>query len=323
MKPKREDAMVGLFVVVVAAILVTTLFALRGLLTPHGVDYRTTFRFAGGLAAGAPVRFGGVRVGRVDYVGVDPRHRNRILVRFNVAPHTPVNSACMAKITSLSALGDNYLEITTGNEDQPTLPANSMIPSAPYTSLTDITDSLNELTPKVNAVLDNLNGRLAQLQQTIDRVDLLLSDRNQANLAGTLSELHGMLQEDRPQVRSTLDNINADSARLGPLLDHFQKTSILANQTLAQVNGMLSDNRTGLRQSIADLQKTLASTRALVDHLDRSVVYNQDSLDETMENIRLATENLERFTERIKTHPNSLIRSSNIREHRPGETPKP
>ncbi len=323
MKPKREDAVVGLFVVMAAGILVVTLFALRGLLAPHGIDYRTYFRFAGGLAAGAPVRFGGVRVGRVDYVGVDPRHRNRILVRFNVAPHTPINSACVAKITSLSALGDNYLEITTGNEDQPTLPANSVIASAPYTSLTDITDSLNDLTPKLNEVLDNVNGRLAQLQETIDRVDLLLSDRNQANLAGTLSELHGMLQEDRPQVRSTLKNIDADSAKLGPLIDNFQKTSKLANQTLTQMNGVLDENRKGLRQSIADLQQALASTRTLVDHLDRSVVYNQDSLDETMENIRLATENLERFTERIKTHPNSLIHSSNLREHRPGEIPKP
>ena len=58
MKPgKREQAMVGLFVIVAAALLVGTIFALSGVTGRRVKSYHAFFSFAGGIEPG--VRFGG------------------------------------------------------------------------------------------------------------------------------------------------------------------------------------------------------------------------------------------------------------------------
>lgn len=320
MKSRREDALVGLLVLIAVALLVITFFALHGASHKGGTLYRTYFKSAEGIDAGTIVRFGGVRVGHVTRVGVGPRDRSRIFIDLRVAPGTPINTGSLAKISSLGLLGDNYIEVTTGQQNLPLLPAGSVIPSAPYTSIADITDAVGALTPKVNTALDNLNGRLNQLQDTINRVDNMLSEQNQKNLTAALAGLNGMVQENRPLLHATLANVNQDTEKLGPLIDNFKETARKADKTLDQLNGMLAEDRPHIRESIEELRQTLAQTSELAAHLNGTVTYNQDNLDEIVANLRRATENLASFTERIKTQPTSLIRATNYKEHRPGET---
>ncbi len=67
MESKREQAMVGLFVLVAGAVLVATVIALTGAFGSAGATYRAYFPFAGGLEPGATVRYaGGPKVGRVE-----------------------------------------------------------------------------------------------------------------------------------------------------------------------------------------------------------------------------------------------------------------
>ena len=66
MESKREQALVGLFVLVAGGLLVTTVFLLSGTLRSRRRSYRAYFKNAGGLGPGAPVRYaGGPPVGRV------------------------------------------------------------------------------------------------------------------------------------------------------------------------------------------------------------------------------------------------------------------
>jgi ABC-type transporter Mla subunit MlaD len=56
MESKREQAYVGLFVLVVAALLIATVFALSGTLDKADTPYHAYFKNAGGLGPGAEVR---------------------------------------------------------------------------------------------------------------------------------------------------------------------------------------------------------------------------------------------------------------------------
>ena len=53
--------------------------------------------------------------------------------------------------------------------------------------------------------------------------------------------------------------------------------------------------------------------------LDQTLDVNSENIDELLENLRHVSENLKQFTNTIKTRPYTLIRSSNPREHKPGE----
>jgi len=87
MESKREQAIVGLFVLVAAAVLVATVFALTGAFAGAAVTYRAYFPFAGGLEPGATVRYaGGPKVGRVEKLQLDPTNPSRIEITFSVKP---------------------------------------------------------------------------------------------------------------------------------------------------------------------------------------------------------------------------------------------
>ena len=66
MESKREQALVGLFVLIAAGLLVVTVLLLSGTFGRGNITYRAYFKNAGGLAPGSEVRYaGGPAVGRV------------------------------------------------------------------------------------------------------------------------------------------------------------------------------------------------------------------------------------------------------------------
>ena len=66
MSPRTEQVAVGVFVLVVAALLLATVVAVSGAFSHSGVEHRSYFKFAGGIEPGAAVRYGGMKAGRVE-----------------------------------------------------------------------------------------------------------------------------------------------------------------------------------------------------------------------------------------------------------------
>lgn len=128
MDGKREQAWVGLFVLIASGLLIAVIFTLSGATGAKSNTYHSSFKFAGGLEPGAAVRYsGGPKVGRVEQLRVDPKDPARIEITFSVKEGTPVKADSLAKITSLSALGDNYLEITPGSPTAPLADRKSVV----------------------------------------------------------------------------------------------------------------------------------------------------------------------------------------------------
>jgi len=322
MDAKREQALVGLFVLVASGLLIAVVLLLSGLLTSGDVPFRAYFKNAGGLEPGFEVHYaGGPPVGRVTKVQSDPQDPTRMEVDFAVHPSVPVKTDSKAAITSNSPLGDNFLEIEPGSPSAPRAQSGATLESKDYTSLDEIKDTIAELGPKVNVLIDNLNDRVVALKETLDRVNDLLDAQNRANISGALANLNGMLQEDRPDIHSTLNHMNDASAKLGPLIDDFHKTSAQANDALKNLDAALSEDRPDLHASLETLRKTLVSAESLTDQLDRTMSNNAENLDEIIENLRHITENMTEFTNTIKTRPYTLIRASTPKPHEPGEPP--
>ncbi|HUJ32375.1 MAG TPA: MlaD family protein [Candidatus Acidoferrum sp.] len=320
MESKREQALVGLFVLVAAALLVVTVALLSGTTKSGYVSYRAYFKNAGGLGPGAEVRYaGGPSVGRVSKVRSDPQDPTRMEIEFSIDPHVPVKTDSTAEITSTSPLGDNFLGINPGSRAAPTAPAGSTLKGVDYTSLDDIKATIAQLGPHATELIDNLNDRVVALKETMDRVNDLINAQNRANLSATLANVRGMLEEDRPAIHSTLENVNASSAKLGPLIDDFRKTSAQANDALAHIDAMVAEDRPDVHEAVGSLRKALASAVSLTDQLDRTMSANSENLDEIIENLRHVTANLNSFTETIKTRPYTLIRSSGVKPREPGQ----
>lgn len=320
MDSRREQAFVGLFVIVAAAVLIATVFGISGAFGRSTKTFHTYFPFAGGLEPGATVRYsGGPKVGRVDRLRIDPQNPSCIEVTFSVESDLPVKTDSHVKIMSVSPLGDNHLEVLAGSLQAPRAPAGALLPSDHYVDFNAITQMLNEMGPRAQQLLASLNDRASELKVTVDRVNDILNAQNRANLAATIANARGMIEENRPQLRSALQNVNSLTEKLQPVLDDFRKTSAEANQALDHIDSLIGENRADLRQAIVQLRRTLTNMTDLTMRVDQTLDVNSENIDELLENMRHVTENLREFTSTIKTRPYTLIRATSPREHKPGE----
>src|SRR5258705_7095935 len=188
MQPKRDQVVVGLFVLVAVAVLFVTVFAMSGAAGKSTTKFHAYFPFAGGIEPGATVRYaGGPKVGWVDSVQLDRQNPGRLDVVFSVQADLPVRVDSNVKIMSMSPLGDNHLEILPGSAQAQRAPSGSLLPSEKYVDFNALTEQLNDLNPQAQALLRNLNDRASEVKETIARVNDLLGPQNRANLAATLA----------------------------------------------------------------------------------------------------------------------------------------
>jgi phospholipid/cholesterol/gamma-HCH transport system substrate-binding protein len=320
METRREQALVGLFVIVAAAVLVATVFGISGAFGRTAKSFHAFFPFAGGLEVGSTVRYaGGPKVGRVEKLRIDPQNPANIEITLAVQTDLPVKTDSHVRIMSMSPLGDNHLEIVPGSPQAALAKDGATLLSDRYIDLNAITERINEIAPEAQQLLHTLNDRATELKVTIARVNDLLNDENRSNLSGTLAQTRQMISENRPAIKSTLGHLNTSSEKLGPLLDDLRKTSAEANKTLDHVDGLIGENRADVRKAVLELRKSLTNVTDLTGRIDQTLDVNSENIDEMLENFRHVSENLKQFTETIKTKPYTLLRASSPREHKTGE----
>jgi phospholipid/cholesterol/gamma-HCH transport system substrate-binding protein len=337
MTPNRERVLVGLFVVIAAAVLTVTTVAVWGGMGRSGVAHHLYLKFSGGVQPGTAVRYGGLRVGTVKGVRVDPGDSTRIEVDVIVDPEAPIRIDSVARLSSLGLLSDYYIEISPGTPQAAMAAPDSVLRSMETTGLANIGDSIDSVVPQIHAALDKLTLNLDGLQTTIARANDLLNDRNRAsigealartndllndrnrsNVADSLNNFNQLLAETRPKISTGLDNFNNAAERLTPLLEDARKIASRVDQTLANVDSMLAEDRPDLKASLSELRELLETSKTTVDQLQGIVNQNTVNVYEIIENMRASSANIRSLTERIRSSPASLIRGVKEEDRRPG-----
>jgi ABC-type transporter Mla subunit MlaD len=182
-----------------------------------------------------------------------------------------------------------------------------------------LTAQLNDIAPQAKQLIQSLNDRATELKVTVDRVNDLLNAQNRANLSATLADTRGMIAENRPEIRSTVQHLNTVSQKIEPLIQDLHKTSEEANKALTHIDELLGENRADVRQAVIDLRKSLATLTDITGRVDQTLDVNAENIDELLDNFRRVSQNLKEFTNTIKKRPYTLIRATNPPEHKTGE----
>ena len=307
------EAKVGAFVLACLAVLALTLvYLLNAQFRGGGLPYRTYLRYAGGLQPGASVLFGGITAGTITAVRPWAKDPTRIEILLDLKEGTPVNEKSVAKLGSVSIMSDPALEVSTGSNAAPRLAPGASIPSEEASSLDDIT-------AKVAVVADNANGLITQVQgelggistdtrKLLANLNAVTGPNNQQQIATLLQQANGLLADERPKIDHITDQLaaltqHADAVigKSGPLIDH-------ADGTIQNVNTTVDDLREPMRKDLAELQSTLNEAKTLLANMQVIVRANDTKIDDTMENLRTATDNLDQLTDTLKQRPWSLIR---------------
>jgi phospholipid/cholesterol/gamma-HCH transport system substrate-binding protein len=293
------EAKVGAFVLGCFSVLAFTLiYLINAQFGVHAVPYRTYLRYAGGLEPGTSVMFGGINVGKVTAVRPAASDPTKIEILLDVKEHTPLNEESMAKLGLVSVMSGAALSITTGSNDAKRLAPGSTIPSQEAASLDEITSKMAVVADNANGLITEVRGELhgisGDARTLLANVNSMTGPPNQRKVRDVLDNVNAMLATERPKIDRLTDQLNA-------LSQH-------ADETIQNVNGTVSEVREPVRKDVVELQNTLLEAKRLLADVQVLVKANDYKIDDTIENLRTATENLDDLTESVKQRPWSLVR---------------
>jgi phospholipid/cholesterol/gamma-HCH transport system substrate-binding protein len=309
----NTEAKVGTFVIICCILLgVTVYYVGNEQWGHHMTPYKTYLHYAGGVAPGSEVLFGGIEAGRITAVRAWSQDPTKIEILFEVKDGTPLNEKCVAKLGTLSLMSSPALSITTGAQDARRLKAGQVIASQETVSIDDmarklagIADTAENLITQVQGELKGISG---QAQTLLANLNEATGPTNRRQVAEILQRVNSLVAQQSPKIDQITDRVlligqDADSvvAKIGPLVDH-------TDATVANVNSTIDQLRDPIRRDLAQLQSTMEQAKSLIASLQSVVRANDDNIHETIENLRIATENLDQLTDHVKQRPWSLVR---------------
>lgn len=259
----------GLFVMIGAAALVAVIlvFGARNLFTKTITAETYIKESVQGLDVGAPVRFRGVRIGQISFIGltgsiyeekIPPAQRKQyVLVRMQLDLgdrsrefdddylEKLVRDGLRAQIRGQGITGVNYMEL-----DFVTDP--SKLRELPFTWTPDYPVVPSQPSP-VNILLDNVEAALQNfnhlnLGETQKNVDLLLTNLN-GMIAGSDGKGNG-LNESVKELNQLMNKLNraTENQELMVMVEQLTASIVVLRQTLTSMQGDLTISADNVRQ---------------------------------------------------------------------------
>ena len=308
-----NEAKVGTFVIVAVIIFVYVFISVANVQLAGGkVSYRTYFTFAAGLDTGTLVRFGGLKAGIVDVVRPYADDPTKVEVIIEMRTDIPVNEDSVATAASLSALGERYLEVSTGSADAARTEPGGVIRSQETLTLDDLTAQISTVSAEATVLMGDIRANFISLTDRaeilLDNLNELTGERNRQQLESLLENSNQMITEQRPKFDKITTQTSEMLVKVDELLDDMRQIAKHADKTMGNLDQTITETREPLKRDLAQIEATLKDTRRLIEDMQALVVVNEENVNEMLENFRVSSENIERLTDELRQRPWSLIR---------------
>ena len=251
----------------------------------RGSEYRAAFRNVAGLNLGDEVRYGGLIVGSVTRLGLDPQDPTRIEVTFRVGPQTPVRADTYATITQVGLLGQPYLNLEAGEPTSPALPPRSRLPTRDNLTFQDAMSRLALFLDRADTLLHGVERIAAS--SPWDRIDR------------TLSRVDGLLTTAAEGSGRVMDNLDQATRQLSGMIERTERLVV-------SIDTAFRGASPALRQAQRDALAAMRDLRAMLGEM-REATGGGDRLARIVDNLAAASEDLARLADRLEKEPTSVL----------------
>lgn len=248
---------VGTFATIVLVLLAVMILKIQDIDLFGGAKRTLVAEFdsVAGLDDKATVRVAGVRIGRVDGIGLA---HHKAHVRLVIEKDVPLTEGTTARIANMGLLGDKYVVLTPGPADAPPLPDGAIVEG---TTPPTFDEAL--------AKFSKLGDSLASLTSAGGEGNL---DRLIENLTAVSAEIRELVETNRLQVDATVSNVERFTGTLATELPKLsgQVAQVLdrMDRTLAQLEGTVGESRPDLTATIANMRQLTADAQTSVNNLN-------------------------------------------------------
>lgn len=157
-------------------------------------EYHAFFRDVKGLSVGAPVRLGGIPIGRVASVNFDKTYKDtkvHVILLINDKYLEEVKPDSMVIIDTQGLLGDRYVSLTPGASDE-VAPPGSRLKSSEIADLGQVLVRAQAAVDNTTQITERLNKSLEGLSPDTFR-DIATASRNIAEVASAIKTENGFI----------------------------------------------------------------------------------------------------------------------------------
>lgn len=154
MKPLVKVGIFATLCLIVLAVLVWKIEDLNPF-TVKGQRVDAVFKSVAGLDDKASVRIAGVRVGRVDGLGLAGTQAR---VTLALDKPIPLTQGTTARIANLGLLGEKYIELVPGPPDAPPLPPNAVLAGTTPPGFDEAIEKINNIGASIQQLTGSMSG---------------------------------------------------------------------------------------------------------------------------------------------------------------------
>jgi len=315
METRANHIWVGTVTLFLFAALAAFVIWLAGLNSARQDEYDIFFmQSVDGLAKGSEVTYSGVPAGQVTLIELYPKNPEMVRVRIKVDEKVPILASTTATIQS-SFTGLSKIQLEGAREGAPRL-------TCEMTGCPEGVPVISASRGGLGAILSNAPLLLERLATLTDRMTQLLSDDNQASIAGILANTQRLtdhVADASPQIQATLTELQATLRQAGASLAAFEGA-------MGSADAMLRKDGDALANQLRD---TLKSAKVAADSLDSTLKDVQPgarrlsdttlpSLDATLRDLRETSQALRNVTEKIDNQgAGALLKGNTLPDYKP------
>ncbi len=244
-----------------------------------------------GLSQGGEVRFNGIKVGEVTSISLDTVDPSLVIARARVTSSVPIRADSYATLEPQGITGVNYVQITAGTPSLQLL--KDTVPRKSVPRIRSEPSTLSDL-------LDGGGNVLALADETLDRINRILSDENIVHLSATLEDIQAITAELRDRK-----SIIADAERaVEGVNEAARQISELAKSSSALMSG---DGR----RSMAKLADAAGDLSTIIDKLESPMgnfaTSGLPQITSTIASLQQTVDNLDRLLDEVEQNPQGLL----------------
>jgi phospholipid/cholesterol/gamma-HCH transport system substrate-binding protein len=208
MEYRRTEIRAGIFLLLAFVIMVVMVFAVSDIqsLFKKKRVVKALFSSSEGIEKNAPVRYSGIKVGKVENVRVAPEYNEQVEVTLSVYQDTVIKQDTKAAIKTLGLVGGKYVELSFGTPEARPLGPGEVIKGEDSMKLEDLTKAALNVVGKLTNIATNLDRMLGDpalsksikatvqnLQEVSANVKVMTSSKEE--VAQGLKNLPGLLKK--------------------------------------------------------------------------------------------------------------------------------
>ena len=278
-----------------------------------------------GLDKDSPVKYRGVRIGRVDQIGVAPDGKLIEVILKIETDFRPNhgNEDIVAQLKSVGITGLMFIELEQAGVRVPdVLPPFSFEPS--YTVIPTRTSEIAKLFKGIEDIIGlfrsldageiskQLTGALSKINSVLDKAqfETIASDVHAAVInikkfvqPGQINRTLSAITQAADSVNQMADNADGGIGEIRTTVSHLDGVLTTSGQDVNQITAEL-------KSSAAEFKRTLQTATHLLGNTDQQVAHVQREVMLTLNRIEQATDALNQFLTQVAVQPSQLVFSA-------------